>query len=232
MADIVPSYPDAPWQRTPCMLVLDASASMATTVTVNGRSTTRINELNRGLRLLKDQLMGDDTASMRVQVAIVCVGGPSHGAELTVDWTEARAFVPPVLQADGPTPLAQGLRLALHHVDKQKARLNQRGIPYTRPWIMVMSDGEPTDGALVWQAVADECRAAERAKRCAIFPIGVEDANLKVLQQLSANPAARLSGTHFHEYFVWLSASLGCISNSRPGESVALPATNPWARFS
>jgi uncharacterized protein YegL len=229
MNNILPSYPDGPWQRTPCMLVLDASGSMATQV--RGRSSSRIEELNRGLQLLKQDLLADETASMRVQVAIICVGGPSHNAELIVDWVDAARFDPPVLRADGPTPLAQGMRLALHHVDKQKARLNQRGIPYTRPWIMVMSDGEPTDGEEVWLAVADECRAAERAKRCTIFPISVEDGNLQKLQQVSSNPAARLSSTRFNEYFLWLSASLGCVSNSRPGESVALPATSPWAFF-
>jgi uncharacterized protein YegL len=96
---------------------------------------------------------------------------------------------------------------------------------------MVISDGEPSDGPEVWQLIVDECRAAEKAKRCAIFPIGVEDGNLDVLQELSSIRAARLSSTHFSEYFMWLSASLGCMSRSRTGDSVVLPATDGWAYF-
>jgi uncharacterized protein YegL len=229
MNHIAPSYHNSPWQRTPCMLVLDASGSMS--MKVKGKSNTRIDELNQGLKLLKSALCRDDTAANRVQLAIVQVGGPAHTAELMMNWTDARDFEPPIIRADGPTPLAQGMRLALHHVDQQKTELNLNGIPYTRPWIMVISDGEPSDGPQVWRAIVEECRAAESAKRCAIFPIGVEDGNLDVLQELSSTRAARLSSTHFSEYFLWLSASLSSVSRSRTGDSVVLPAPDGWAFF-
>jgi len=229
MNHIAPVYHDNPSQRTPCMLVLDASASMGTPV--GGGPRTRIDELNRGLKMLREELHGDQTAAMRVQLAIVSVGGPKGDAELMLNWTDANDFRPPTLSTGGQTPLAHGMRLALHHVDEQKIELRKNGIAYTRPWIMVISDGEPTDPPAVWQGVIEECRIAESAKRCVIFPIGVEDARLDVLQQLSSTRAARLSGTRFREYFQWLSASLQCVSRSRPGDSVALPATDPWAVF-
>jgi uncharacterized protein YegL len=229
MNDIAPLFHDSPTQRTPCMLVLDASGSMSSPVP--GQSQTRMDELNRGLKLLKEELREDETACMRVQLAIVCVGGPSHSSKLILDWTDAQDFEPPVLRADGPTPLAQGMRLALHHVDRHKVELNRHGIAYTRPWVMVMSDGEPSDPPEVWKGVTEECRAAERGKRCVIYPIAVEGGNPEVLQQLSSTPVARLSSTRFKQYFQWLSASLQCVSRSRAGESVALPAPNPWAVF-
>ena len=229
MAQYQPSFPTSFSQRTPCMLVLDASGSMG--AKINGGNRTRIDELNNGLKLLKNELCEDETASVRVQLAIVSVGGPDHRAQLIMDWTDATEFEPPVMQADGPTPLGHGMRLALHHVDRHKAELNQFGIPYTRPWIMVISDGEPSDRGDVWKAITEECRAAEAAKRCVIFPIGVEDGNLEMLQQLSNTRAARLSSTNFSKYFQWLSASLSCVSRSQGMESVVLPATDPWAYF-
>ena len=229
MAKFLPSFPTSFTQRTPCMLVLDASGSMGTKI--NGGARTRIDELNGGLRLLRNELREDETASVRVQLAIVSVGGPDHRARLCMDWTDATEFEPPVMEADGPTPLGQGMRLALHHVDRHKAELNQFGIPYTRPWIMVISDGEPSDRGDVWKAITEECRAAEAAKRCVIFPIGVEDGNLEMLQMLSNTRAARLSSTNFSKYFQWLSASLSCVSRSQGTDSVALPATSPWAYF-
>lgn len=227
MNEMSPIYHNNPSQRTPCMLVLDASGSMDEKVRATGR--TRIDELNQGLQVLRQELASDETAALRVQLAIVCVGGPAGDADLLMDWTDANQFQPPVLRAGNQTPLGQGMRLALQYVEQQKQTLKRHGIGYTRPWIMVISDGEPTDDPALWQAVTRECRAAEAAKRCVVYPIGVADANLQVLQQLSGTPALRMADARFREYFVWLSSSLSSMSRSRPGDNVQLAAVNPWA---
>ena len=78
--------------------------------------------------------------------------------------------------------------------------------------------------------VAEECRAAGTAKKCIIFPIGVADANLTLMQQLSSVPAVQLKEAKFREYFQWLSSSLSGQSRSKPGDThVQLDAINPWA---
>lgn len=228
MSLIDPRFHSNPSQRTPCMLVLDTSGSMNTRGPAGRR---RIDELNDGLKMLHTELLSDRTAALRVQLAVVRVGGQADDSQLLMEWTDVKDFVPPDLDASGLTPLGHGMRLALHHVDRHKVLLRQNGISYTRPWIMVISDGEPSDPPAVWQAVVQECRAAEAARRCAIFPIGVEDANGAVLQQLSATRVARLSTAKFQQYFQWLSNSLEKLSHSRPGESVVLPPTDSWAVF-
>jgi uncharacterized protein YegL len=230
MTEITPKYHSNPSQRTPCLLVLDASGSMNEPVATS--NSRRIDELNDGLVLLQQELQGDDTAAMRVQLAIVCVGGPAGDADLLMDWTDAVDFEAPRLVAGGLTPLGQGMRLALHYVEEQKRRLQAAGVGYTRPWIMVISDGEPTDTPADWQAVTHECRDAEARKKCIIYPIGVAEANLPALQQLSSTPALKMSEAHFREYFQWLSSSLSGMSRSRPGEEVQLPAPNPWTLVS
>lgn len=214
-------------QRTPCMLVLDASGSMDEIIP--GTNRTRMQELNNGLKLLQQELMADETARNRVQLAIVCVGGPAGDADLLMDWTDVNQFQAPELSPGGLTPLGRGMKLAIQYVEEQKNKLKNYGIAYTRPWIMVMTDGEPTDDASEWQDSTRACRAAEDAKRCVIYPIGVEDANMVTLQQLSSTPAAKMSAARFNEYFRWLSSSLSTMSRSRPGEAVQLPARDPWA---
>lgn len=226
MKEIAPIYHSNPSQRTPCLLVLDASGSMDEIV--SGTNRKRIDELNDGLALLAKELHEDETAAQRVQLAIVCVGGPAGDADLLMDWTDAEQFVPPRLVPGGLTPLGQGMRLALQYVEQQKQVLKQNAIGYTRPWVMVISDGEPTDNPATWQAVAQECRAAEAAKRCVIYPIGVAEANLSVMQQMSATPALKMGETKFREFFQWLSSSLSTMSRSRPGENVQLAAPSPW----
>ena len=214
-----------PNQRTPCVLVLDASWSMAE-VTSTGR--TRMEELNLGMSALEESLRQDDAALVRVQLAIVSVGGPNNDADLMMDWTDASNFESFSIKCGGATPLAKGIIIALDLVEKGKQNLKAAGISYTRPWIMIISDGAPTDSNAEWAAAVAKCKAAEAAKKVEIFSIGVEGADLSVLGQISAKPPLMLAGMKFEELFVWLSSSLSAASRSRPGENLQLPSTDPW----
>ena len=214
-----------PNQRTPCVLVLDASGSM-NEKTSTGR--TRIEELNSGMQALEASLRADDAALVRVQIAIVTVGGPSNEADIMMDWTDATNFNAFPINAGGATPLGQGISIALDLVEQGKQNLKAAGISYTRPWIMIISDGEPTDTDDEWASAVAECKTAEAAKKVEIFSIGVEGADLSVLGQISAKPPLMLAGMKFEELFVWLSSSLSAASRSRPGETLQLPSTDPW----
>lgn len=218
-------YSGNPNQRTPCVLVLDTSGSMGAT-TSTGK--TRIEELNAGIAALEAELRADDTALVRVQLGIVSVGGPANDADIMMDWTDANEFQAFPLRADGSTPLGKGVRIALQMIEQGKQNLRAAGISYTRPWLMVISDGDPTDPSDIWSAAVSECLAAEADKRVEIFAIGVEGANLATLSELGSKPPLMLSGMKFQELFVWLSASLSAASRSRPGDSIQLPSTDPW----
>jgi uncharacterized protein YegL len=214
-----------PNQRTPCVLVLDASGSMDTE-TSSGK--TRMEALNAGVVALETSLRGDDAALARVQLAIVTVGGPSNTAEVLMDWTDASGFHAFPLKADGGTPLGRGMLIALDLIEHAKRNLKSAGISYTRPWIMAISDGDPTDGEDEWRAAVQACNAAQHEKKVEIFAIGVEGANTAKMGELSTRPPLMLNGMKFEELFIWLSASLSAASRSRPGDSLSLPATDPW----
>jgi uncharacterized protein YegL len=218
-------YSGNPNQRTPCVLVLDASSSMAA-ATPSGR--TRIEALNLGIKALEDALRDDDMALGRVQISIVSVGGPTDDAEIMLDWTDANNFSAFPLQTGGSTPLAKGLQLALDLIEEGKENLKAAGVNYHRPWMMVITDGEPTDTDSEWNEAVKACRDAENAKKVEIFPIGVEGADISKLSEISSKSPIKLSGIKFKELFVWLSNSLGAVSRSRPGESIEIPTTDPW----
>jgi uncharacterized protein YegL len=214
-------------QRTPCILVLDASTSMETR---DGGSTfRRIDLLNQGVAAFHEALQQDELAISRVQIACVNVGGPTDPPELMMDWCDAGNFVPFTLRAGGNTPLGRGVRLALHAIEQQKGVLRSQGISYTRPWLFILTDGEPTDPPDVWRSAVEQARAAEQEKRAEIFPIGVGDANLVTLGELSTRPPIRSNNLKFRELFIWLSASLGQVARSRPGDQISLPPVDPWA---
>jgi uncharacterized protein YegL len=218
-------YSANPNQRTPCVLVLDASTSMEARPYSGGKKA--IEALNEGLRALEEHLREDDTALTRVQLAIVSVGGPAGDADILMDWTDAINFEAFELQAGGATPLGKGIRIALDLVEDGKDRLRSEGISYTRPWMMVISDGMPTDTE-IWEKATADCRQAEADKKVEIFTIGVKDAHFDTLAEISAKEPVMLQGIKFSELFVWLSNSLGVFSRSRPGEEVQLPSTDPW----
>jgi uncharacterized protein YegL len=218
-------YSENPNQRTPCILILDTSGSMQAATNNGG---TRISALNDGIKLLEQSLRDDSTALVRVQLAIVTVGGPQNDADLMMDWTDAIHFQAFPLKADGATPLGRGLRIGLQLVEQIKSDLKSSGISYTRPWMMVITDGEPTDSTDEWARAVTECRDAESSRKVEIFTIGVEGANMSKISEISSKPPLQLEGVKFKELFVWLSASLSAASKSRPGDKLELPSTDPW----
>jgi uncharacterized protein YegL len=119
------------------------------------------------------------------------------------------------------------MELALDKIAEQKANYDANGIPSTRPWIMLISDGLPTDPD--WEGVAARCRQAEDDKRVAIFPIGTAEADLEVLGQFATKRALKLQGLKFKELFLWLSRSVTSASKAAPDETTQLPAPSGWA---
>jgi uncharacterized protein YegL len=208
-------YEDNTSQRTPCVLVLDASGSM---------SGASIEALNSGLKRREKELKEDVVARNRVPILAIRVGGDAREMG---DWADAANFVAPTLIADGGTPLGVGMDLALQKVAEEKRLLDGAGIPSTRPWIFMISDGYPTDEG--WERAADRCVLAEREKRAIIFPIAVEAADRAKLGRFSARPVKLLDGLQFSELFLWLSRSLSAASQSAPGQAIQLPADS-WSR--
>lgn len=207
-------------QRTPLILVLDCSGSM---------SGSPIQQLNDGLKLLEKELKGDVIAAKRVRVLLIEYGGMDNAA-ISGEWCDAMDFSAPVLSANGTTPTGAAIELALQEIEDEKARFRQAGVAYTRPWLFLMSDGQPTDA---WDQVAAHCRDSEQQNKVAVFPIAVGDADIAVLGQFSRNGergVKRLHGLQFKELFLWLSASMRVVSNSTPGGQVQLPSTDGWSQ--
>jgi len=197
-----------PGPRCPLALVLDVSASMG------GQP---IAELNEGLRVLKSELMQDPVAPQRVEVALVTFGDV---AEVRQDFVTVMDWEPQPLSAGGLTPMGQGLNLALDAVERRKQSYKTNGIQYYRPWVFMITDGNPTDS---WEYASERLKAEESRNGTTFFSVAVEGADVSLLSQISARPPLQLRGLAFRELFSWLSASQKRVSSSRVGEQVALP---------
>lgn len=200
-------FADNPEPRCPLVLLLDTSGSM---------SGAPIQELNNGLFALKDELLNDQVASKRVEIAVVTFGP----VQIQSDFQTVDQFHPPQLEANSDTPMGQAIQQGLDLVAQRKDIYKQAGIAYYRPWVFLITDGAPTDE---WQTAASLVKAGEQNGSFTFFAVGVGGANLDILGQISVRPPQQLKGLMFRELFQWLSASMKSVSHSRPGDRTRLP---------
>ncbi len=216
-APLEPDYAANPNQRTPCVLVLDASTSM---------QGDPINHVNAGIEHFVDEVSQDTKARERLQIAAICVGGPTPEAEVILDWTDAKDLQPFQLEAGHATPLGQGVNRALDMVKDQTKELRENGVNCLRPWIVIMTDGQPNDSG--WEQAAGRAREAQDDGKCVIFPLAVGNCRTDILQLFATTPVKALDGYRFEEFFQWLSTSLRRVSTSGADDKVQMPATDPW----
>lgn len=205
-------FAENPEPRCPCVLLLDTSGSM---------QGEPIAELNNGLRAFREEIFRDSLALKRVEVAVVTFG-PVRVAH---DFTTADMFRPQTLTASGDTPLGGAVTRGLQLLRDRKQILRENGIKLFRPWIFLITDGDPTDR---WSDLSGVVRAGEENKSFSFFALGTSGANFDVLRQIAVREPMRLSGVKFREFFLWLSASLKNVSRSNPGDSVPIPDYRPY----
>ena len=203
-------------QRLPCVILLDGSSSMSR----KQEGVSAISELNNGLKVLEQELKADDVASQRVQLQVLRIGGDDEVQVLTA-WTDAMDFSAPEIRAKGTTPLGVGVRTALKMIEQQKDNYRNHDIPYNRPWLIIITDGGPTDRQ--WEDAALECQMAEAEGKVVTFLIGTGSANFKKLSRFSTRAPVRMAGLNFSELFVWLSRSASSNSQTAPGSEFQLP---------
>ena len=213
--DLSVEFATNPEPRCACVLLLDVSGSMS------GRP---IDALNEGLRAFAADLSTDSLARQRVEVAIVTFGG--SGVVVEQDFVTASGFEPRRLSSGGGTPMGAAIEKAIDLVDMRKQAYRENGIVYYRPWVFLITDGEPTDD---WKQAATRVHAAEEANGLAFFAVGVEGANIDVLSKIATRAPLKLDGLKFVELFVWLSRSQRAVSTSKPGDQTALPTVDGWA---
>lgn len=211
------------------VLLLDTSGSMA--------ENNNIGALAEGLTVFKEDVAKDELASKRVDLAIITFG---DGVNVMQDFSSITDFEPPAaLSAEGLTPMGEAILKAIELVEQRKQQYKNKGIDYYRPWIFMITDGEPTDmrpGDSTWMEVVKKVHDGEANKKFMFFAVAMQSANMEVLKQIAPPNRApiMLKGSRFKDLFNWLSKSQSKVSASKVGEQVALenPVAAGWGEVS
>jgi uncharacterized protein YegL len=197
-----------PEPRCPCLLLLDTSGSM------RGQP---IAELNAGLVAFKDELSADAMAAQRVEIGIVTFGP----VQVQNEFQTPDLWIPPTLRASGETPMGAAIEQGLKMLEARKRVYKQTGLSYYRPWIFLITDGGPTDD---WKNAAALVHGGDNNERksFSFFAVGVENAKMEILSQISVRQPLKLKGLRYRDLFSWLSSSLGAVSRSKPNDAVEL----------
>ncbi len=210
--DELVEFAENPEPRCPCVLLLDTSGSM---------EGPAINALNQGLQTFKDDLIKNSLASRRVEIAVITF---DCDVNIVQDFVTVDQFEPPMLIAQGLTHIGTAIQTALDLLQVRKSQYRTSGIGYYRPWVFMITDGEPQgepDNFI--EQMTQRLRQDEENKRVAFFTVGVENANMERLSEIAVRQPIKLKGLNFTELFLWLSASISAVSQSKVDEQVALP---------
>jgi uncharacterized protein YegL len=208
-------FANNPESRCACLLLLDTSGSMG---------GLPVQQLNEGVQTLKTELTQDPLAAKRVEVAMITFGPPRLESDFqTVDY-----FYPKQLIASGDTPAGAAIVMGIDLVNKRKQLYKENGVGYYKPWIILITDGAPTDN---WTQAAQLIREGEAKNSFAFFAIGVEGANMDVLSKISVRTPLKLKGLMFREFFLWLSSSMKMVSSKNPGGTVNMLPPSGWAEL-
>ena len=199
-------------QKCLCVLVLDVSGSM---------SGEPIQELNKGLQDFYQEIDKDNTTRQRLEVSLITF---SHIVNTVQEPALVENFTMPTLSASGSTAMVTAVNHAIDKVAARKQWYKDTNQAYYRPWIILMTDGEPDSDQDV-AGLAQRIKQDVAAKKYAFLPIGVEGAKMSILKQIESGiPAMKLQGTNFSSFFKWLSASMGTVVSAEEGQQVDLSA--------
>ena len=212
-------------QKCPVVLLLDTSGSMA---------GMPIEELNKALIQIKEDILNDTMLSNRLELGIVAFDDDAR-VERPIDLISLDTDLP-ILNIGGVTNLVAGMNKAIELVTDRKNFYKSNGEQYYRPFIVLFTDGAPTNTPEEIEELDQNIQKLFDEKRFIFLPFGVDGADMQLLAKLAAQTAderlknigtafAMKDVTKFTEVFQFVSASISGIMEKGGTQAVQLPTS-------
>jgi len=203
--------PDKP--QAACVLLLDLSRSMR---------GAPLRALNDGLRAYREYLASDPDAKLIVETCVVTF---SDEAKVLHPFSSVDDLPELELKAGGWTSMGAAIDLGIQQIEERKAYYREEGVDYYRPFLVLLTDGAPTDlkGEARFAACAAKLQQGARDRKFIPLLFGTGNANFGKLKALGGPGAvvAGIDGARFADFFTWLSKSVSGLKDSKPGDKVA-----------
>lgn len=202
-----------PTTRVPICLCLDVSGSM--------QNDGKIDALNRGLREFIDVLYEDEIARDSAELCIIAVGDREPRLICnykTIDELKSDNSIGNFI-ASGLTPLGHAVHIAIQCLNDRKELYKETDTDYYQPWLVIMSDGAPTDEKEVNETLHIIRKMINDRKLYSLSVLIGEYAEGADLlgKYATLGRAVRLHEVKMGTFFKWLSASVSKITQSMPG---------------
>lgn len=220
-----------PTPRLPIVLCLDTSFSM---------HGDPIDELQEGVESFYRSVRADEVSKHTAEISVLTFGGTVTSVAGFKSVQEEHSL--PTVQASGSTPMGGAVELALDKLEERKSSYQSAGVDYYQPWLVIMTDGAPTDDI---DRAVNRIAGLVEGRRLSVFAIGIgKDADMDVLSRFSpkfepepgrtiGRRPLRLVGLKFNEFFEWLSKSVQRVSASTPGQTIPLDISSigDWGKI-
>jgi uncharacterized protein YegL len=195
-----------------CLLLVDTSGSM------DGQPIT---QLNAALKQFKFDVTADKITREVLDVAIIEF---NSGVNVVQEFAPIEDMTTDDLTADGSTNMIPAIDMGMNMVRERSIVYRNTGTEPYKPWIILISDGAPDDPI---DGIAQTVRDQDTKGKFKFWCLGVEGFDESTLRKLAPQTTFSLNGYNFVGFFDWLHKSLRAVSQSSPGEGVAIQTPPP-----
>lgn len=227
--------------RLPVLFLLDASSSMNGIVRGDNQQilrqehsdginwnivtgdnlVTRMDELNAGLQRFISDILADPMAKLSADVAVMTFARTAATVKEFSPLRESDISLKISTSQGNETLLGEAIELALAELDNRKRTYQEHGVEYYQPWLVVMTDGVPTNTR--HRELVERLKELFTARKLSVFAFGIGNADMSELSYISpVRPPMQINDQKFPELFAWLSRSVRMVSMSVPGDGVSL----------
>lgn len=154
---------------------------------VDTSNVVSIEKLNEGLQAFQEAL--DETCPSRGSCADICVIGFDKEVKTLMPFCPLGEFRIPKLHLSevNGCVMNEAIITGLDMIEALEQEYKSLGVRYWRPWMLLMTDGVPTDSE--YAAYAKEClQEAFKAKKIDFYPMGIgEEINTAHLESYTRN---------------------------------------------
>jgi hypothetical protein len=172
-----------------------------------------IQRLNDGLNGLVRSLQSDDNADI-IDIAVITFG---DSVNVTMPHTPiSRIKADFNLSASGWTPMGEGLLKAAEITNERRRLYNANGVMTFKPWIFMITDGEPTDSI---ESAKQELMKLQDNDKLKLWILGIPGYNKEPLKGLTKDGLIlELRDFDLKTALNWVNKSMANVSHSAPGE--------------